>query len=122
MTPYTHHSSHHSCNHPLRLLRNQLTLLPHLAGMAEKKDTVRATCKETQRILATSHNIWSSYAEPSNLGDGFPPECVQLRNILGPVPSYLADRLIDFNSTRLKLKHKRVKDNEYELLTEGTSL
>jgi len=95
---------------------------PHLAGMAEKEDAVRASYKEIQRILATSHNIWSSYAEPSNLKNGFPPECVQLRNILGPIPSYPADRLTDFNSTRLKLKHKRVNDNEYELLTEGTSL
>lgn len=90
--------------------------------MAERKEAVRATCEEIQHILVTSHKILSLCAEPSNLKNEFPPECIQFRNLLGPVPSYLAGRLIESNCTRLKLEHKRVKDSEFEVWTGGISL
>ena len=86
--------------------------------MTESEEVVRLSCEETQQILATSYSTWSSRAI---VLDALKPESVQLRNVLGPVPSYLAYRLSSPRSIDLKLEHKLAKDNIHELFASGTS-
>ena len=87
--------------------------------MTTEGDAVRATWAIVRDISATSYSIWSSYARQSNPRDRLPPDCVALQNLLGRVPAYLADRLAE--PAQLKLEHKHIKENRFELLIGGTS-
>ena len=90
--------------------------------MVHGGEAVRASSEDVHRTLTTSYDLWSSCADPSNVKGGLPVECVRLRNILGPTPSYLADRLVDFEPTRLKLERRLAQGNAFELFISGTSL
>ena len=98
--------------------RRQFTCQRPLAKMIEKRDAVRATWGDTQRIAARSHAIWSLCAEQSSTKNELPAECIQLQNALGRVPAYLADRLAD--PALLKIEQKDARDDKTELFVGGT--
>lgn len=55
------------------------------------QDPVRPSSAEVDDVLARSYNLWSSLKELAKGDTKLPLGCVQLRNILGPIPAYLAD-------------------------------
>ena len=90
--------------------------------MVHGGEAVRASSEDVHRTLTTSYNLWFSCADPLNVKGGFPVEYVRLRNILGPTLSYLADRLVDFEPTRLKLERRLTQGNAFKLFISKTSL
>ena len=74
--------------------------------MVHGGEAVRASSEDVYRILTVSYNLWFLYVNPLNVKGGLPVECVRLRSILGFTPFYLADRLVDFKPTRLKLERR----------------
>ncbi|KAK0111646.1 hypothetical protein ONS95_001990 [Cadophora gregata] len=81
--------------------------------MSELEDGVRASQEDIQRMLARSYSIWSSYSKDTKSQDGLPPYHLQLRNILGKVPAYLANGLTeDSGPPQLRLEQRGSKQSE----------
>lgn len=85
-------------------------------------DSVRASRVDNQRMLARSWQTWSSYANEARLQNGLQPGCIQLRNILGRVPTFLAHRAVsNSESLQFKLEHRGFKGRNPELFISGRS-
>ncbi|XMA11599.1 hypothetical protein WAI453_004390 [Rhynchosporium graminicola] len=81
--------------------------------MSELEDAVRASQVDNQRMLVRSYKIWSSYSKDTNFHDGLQPYHLQLRNILGRVPAYLASDVIENRGPlQLRLEQRGVKGSE----------
>jgi hypothetical protein len=89
--------------------------------MVEVEDAVRARQADNQRMLARSYQIWSSYSREANFDNGLQPCFVQLRNILGRVPAFLAKGLTQHSgSPQLKLEQRGSKDSELFISGQST--
>jgi hypothetical protein len=81
--------------------------------MVEVEDAVRASQADTQRMLARSYQIWSSYSKEANPQNGLQPCYIQLRNILGRVPAFLANGFTQHSgSPQLRLEQRGSNDSE----------
>jgi hypothetical protein len=89
--------------------------------MVEVEDAVRARQADNQRMLARSYQIWSSYSREANFDNRLQPCFVQLRNILGRVPAFLAKGLTQHSgSPQLKLEQRGSKDSELFISGQST--
>jgi hypothetical protein len=90
--------------------------------MVEIEDAVRASQADNQRMLARSYQIWSSYSKETSLQNGLQPCHVNLRNILGRVPAFLANGFTQHTgSPQLRLEHRGLNNSNSELLISGRS-
>lgn len=72
-------------------------------------------------MLARSHKIWSSYSNKTNPQSGLQPCHVQLRNILGKVPAYLASGFAQPSGTpQLRLEQRGSKESELHISGHST--
>jgi hypothetical protein len=83
--------------------------------MVEVEDAVRASQADIQRMLARSHHIWSSFSKEANPQNGLQPCYIQLRNILGRVPAFLAN-----GSPQLRLEQRGSKVSELFISGQST--
>jgi len=88
--------------------------------MSELEDAVRASKTDIQRMLTRSYKIWSSYSIDTNFQDGLQAYHLQLRNILGVVPAYLASTIIQHGGSP-QLQLERTSSKELELYISGHS-
>lgn len=90
--------------------------------MIEKEDSVRASRFDNQRRLAGSWQTWSSYANEASYQNWLQLGCIQLRNILGRVPPFLAHRANKKSeSLAFKLEHRGFRDRAPDLFISGRS-
>lgn len=68
---------------------------------------------DNQRMPARSYKIWPSYSKDTNFQGGLQPHQLQLRNILGWVPAYLANDFIEpRGSPQLRVEQRGLKQSE----------
>lgn len=90
--------------------------------MVAEEDILRPTQADTRSMLARSYQTWLSYAEEAIPQYGLQPNCVQLRNILGRVPAFLAyNSAKDRESLLFKLGHSGSNSNSSALYVKGRS-
>ena len=86
------------------------------------EDAVRASQAEIQCMLARSYQIWSTYSNEATVENGLQLCDVQLQNILGRVPAFLANPFTQYSgSPHLRLEHRRLNSSSSELLVSGRS-
>ena len=88
--------------------------------MGARKDALRPSQTDTQRMLARSYQTWLSYTKEANPQYGLQHDCVQLRNILSGVPAFMAN---DFAKDReFKLGRSESNGNKSALYINGRSI
>lgn len=89
--------------------------------MVEVEDAVRASQAANQHMLVRSYQIWSSCAKEASFESGLQPFFIQLRNILGRVPAFLANgRTQHSNPSQFKLEQRGSLNSELNISGDST--